>query len=156
VRLLILETNDMHDILRQRLLRRIETLPDAQVYQVVDFIEFLESKYSESHRAQPSGLQKFAEGLEDELRRHAVSPSMLREAFQLISSADRVLSDVARAGRDLLDEWAPAPRESSPPPASSSRTAPSSSAGEHPGDTPGNSRPHDADDARLDRPGGDA
>ena len=150
----------MHDILRQRLLRRIETLPDAQVYQVLDFIEFLESKYSESHRAQPSGLQKFAEGLEDELRRHAVSPSTLREAFQLISSADRVLSDVARAGRDLLDEWAPAPRESSSQASSSqaspSRTAPSSSLGEQPADPPGNSRPHDGDDARLDRPEGDA
>lgn len=149
----------MHDILRQRLLRRIETLPDAQVYQVLDFIEFLESKYSESHRAQPSGLQKFAEGLEDELRRHAVSPSTLREAFQLISSADRVLSDVARAGRDLLDEWAPAPRESSAPaPRESSRQAPSSgsAASSSSGDQTGPARTHDADDARLDRPGDDA
>ncbi len=36
----------MHDVLRTRLLRKLESLPEAQVYQVLDYIEFLESKYS--------------------------------------------------------------------------------------------------------------
>ena len=40
----------MHDVLRQRLLRRIESLPEAQVYQVLDFIEFLEPRLVEAHR----------------------------------------------------------------------------------------------------------
>jgi hypothetical protein len=94
----------MHDVLRQRLLRRIESLPDDQIYQVLDYIEFLESKYAPQRAVEASGLQKFAEGLEDQLRRRAVSPSTLREAFQLLSSADRILSDVARTGRELLDD----------------------------------------------------
>lgn len=92
----------MHDVLRQRLMRRIESLPDEQVYQVLDFIEFLESKYAETGTVEASGLQKFAEGLEDKLRRKAVSPSTIREAFQLISAADRVLSGVSSAGRQIL------------------------------------------------------
>jgi hypothetical protein len=92
----------MHDVLRQRLLRRIESLPDEQVYQVLDFIEFLESKYAGSAPVEASGLQKFAEGLEDKLRRKAVSPSTIREAFQLISAADRVLSGVSSAGKQIL------------------------------------------------------
>ena len=94
----------MHDVLRQRLLRRIESLPEAQVYQVLDFIEFLESKYTEVPEQHATGLQKFAENLEDKLRRKAVSPATIREAFQLISAADRVLSGVSSAGKQILSE----------------------------------------------------
>lgn len=92
----------MHDVLRQRLLRKIESLPDEQIYQVLDYIEFLESKYSTPGTVEASGLQKFAEGLEDKLRKRAVSPTTIREAFQLISAADRVLSGVSSAGRQIL------------------------------------------------------
>jgi hypothetical protein len=92
----------MHDVLRQRLLRKIESLPDEQIYQLLDYIEFLESKYSTAEAVEASGLQKFAEGLEDKLRKRAVSPSTIREAFQLISAADRVLSGVSSAGRRIL------------------------------------------------------
>jgi hypothetical protein len=92
----------MHDVLRQRLLRTIESLPDEQVYQVLDFIEFLESKYAEGAAVEASGLQKFAEGLEDKLRKKAVSPNTIREAFQLISAADRILSGVSSAGKRVL------------------------------------------------------
>ena len=94
----------MHDVLRQRLIRKIESLPDEQIYQVLDYIEFLESKYAGQVDLEASGLQKFAEGLEDKLRSRAVSPSTIREAFQLISAADRVLSDVSSAGRQILNE----------------------------------------------------
>lgn len=94
----------MHDVLRQRLLRKIESLPDEQIYQVLDFIEFLESKYSQAAPVEASGLRKFAENLEDKLRRKAVSPSTIREAFQLISAADRVLSGVSSAGKQILSE----------------------------------------------------
>ncbi|MDH3205093.1 MAG: DUF2281 domain-containing protein [Gemmatimonadota bacterium] len=92
----------MHDVLRQRLLRKIESLPDDQIYQLLDYIEFLESKYSTAALVEASGLQKFAEGLEDKLRKRAVSPSTIREAFQLISAADRVLAGVSSAGKQIL------------------------------------------------------
>jgi len=92
----------MHDVLRQRLLRKIETLPDEQMYQVLDYIEFLESKYASSDQAEISGLQKFAEGLEDKLRAKAISPSTIQEAFQLISAADRLLSEVSSVGKQIM------------------------------------------------------
>ena len=94
----------MHDVLRQRLIRKIESLPDEQIYQILDYIEFLEAKYASTAGIEASGLQKFAEGLEDKLRRRAVSPSTIREAFQLISAADRVLSGVSSAGRQILSD----------------------------------------------------
>jgi len=86
-------------------MRRLETLPDEQLYQVLDFIEFLEAKYAEEElRKEASGLQRFGERLEDSLRKRTVSPGVLREAFHVISAADRVLSGVASAGKDLLGE----------------------------------------------------
>jgi len=94
----------MHDVLRARLLRKIESLPEAQVYQVLDYIEFLESKYAGDLSAETTGLQSFAEKLEDQLRKRTVSPSSLREAFQLIAAADKVLSNVANVGRELLGD----------------------------------------------------
>ena len=94
----------MHDVLRTRLLRKLESLPENQVYQVLDYIEFLESKYAPDLSSETTGLQSFAEKLEDQLRRRTVSPASLREAFQLISAADKVLSNVANMGRELLGE----------------------------------------------------
>lgn len=87
-------------------MRKLESLPEAQLYQALDYIEFLESKYAPggSLVEETSGLQKFAESLEDRLRRKAVSPATIREAFQLIASADRVLSGVTTAGKQLLSE----------------------------------------------------
>ena len=94
----------MHDVLRQRLVRTIESLPDEQVYQVLDYIEFLEAKYAKTTPVEASGLQKFAEGFEDKLRKKAVSPNTIREAFQMISAADRVLSGVSSAGKQILSD----------------------------------------------------
>ncbi len=94
----------MHETLRRRILRRLEALPEAKLYQALDYIEFLESQYAKAVPDGVSGLQKLAERLEDGLRKHTVSPSSLREAFQLISAADRVLSSVAEAGREILSD----------------------------------------------------
>jgi hypothetical protein len=94
----------MHDVLRQRLMRRIESLPEEQVYHVLDYIEFLESKYARSLNPETTGLQRFAENLEDKMRKKAMNPATIREAFQLIAAADRVLSTVSSAGRQLITE----------------------------------------------------
>ncbi len=104
----------MHDVLRARLLRKIESLPEDQIYQVLDYIEFLESRYASDLVPEASGLQRFAEKLEDRLRRRTVSPANIREAFQLIAAADRVLSSVASAGKQIINELnSPAARRDS-------------------------------------------
>lgn len=94
----------MHEALRRRVLRRLETLPEAQLYQVLDYLEFLESRYNRGQIPDATGLQKLAEKLEDGLRKRTVNPSNLREAFQLIAAADRVLSSVSEAGKEILSE----------------------------------------------------
>lgn len=94
----------MNDALRRRILRKLDTLPEAQLYQVVDYIEFMESRYNRGVPEDVTTLQRLAERLDDGLRKGRVNPANLREAFQLISAADRVLSSVSLAGKRLLQE----------------------------------------------------
>lgn len=119
----------MHEILKDRILRRLETLPEARLYQVLDYIEFLESKFAERQAPGPNVFQRFAEGVEDTLRAGNVSASTVAEAMGFMSKAMGVLSGVAAAGKsvatdivgtgkavasDLAGAARPAPRPSSP------------------------------------------
>ncbi len=97
----------MHDVLRNRVMRKIESLPEERIYQVLDYIEFLESRHgAPDDEKRASGFQRLAEGIEDRMRKRAFNPSNLREAFQVIAAADRALSGVAQAGRQILDDLA--------------------------------------------------
>lgn len=88
-------------------MRKIESLPEEQVYQILDYIEFLDSKHgSPDRQKQAGGFQRLAEGLEDGLRNRSLDPSRLREAFQVFAAADRAMSGVAKAGRQLFEEIA--------------------------------------------------
>ena len=55
------------------------------------------------------------------MRGKAVSPSTIREAFQLIAAADRVLASVSTAGKQILSDLgtAAAEEEVADPPAQS-------------------------------------
>ena len=91
----------MHDILKDRILRRLETLPEERLYHVLDYIEFLESKYAQRQAPAPNVLQRFAEGIEDTLRAGNVSAKTAAEAMGFMSKAIGVLSDVAAAGANV-------------------------------------------------------
>lgn len=89
----------MNDITRERLWRKLQVLPDEQLYQVLDFIEFLESKYAKGKAPEPTGLQRFAERLEDRLRMRSLAPQYIRGAVGLFGTARRVME----AGREVVD-----------------------------------------------------
>ena len=107
----------MHDILKERLARQIEALPEQQLYQVLDYIEFLSSKYArDSTRAPVSGLQRFGERLEDKLRINRVGFDVIRGTLNVVGAADRVVSGLAEAGRSILGDVPPATPPSSASP----------------------------------------
>ena len=57
----------MNDLLKQRIGRLLDALSDERGYQILDYIEFLDSKYAE--RARPGGiLAKITETVEDTMR----------------------------------------------------------------------------------------
>jgi hypothetical protein len=93
----------MHDILKERIWRRLQALPQEQVYQALDYIEFLEAKYAREQARQPDAIQKFAERLEDGMRFRSVAPKVISGTVGLLGTARRVLRTVSDAGRDILD-----------------------------------------------------
>jgi hypothetical protein len=94
----------MNQFLTDRVQRKLETLSDERVYQVLDYIEFLESKYAESKPAAPSVFQRFAEGVEDTMRAGKISASTVAETMSLMSKAMGVLGGVAAAGKSVASD----------------------------------------------------
>ena len=94
----------MNEFLKDRILRRLEPLSDERLYQVLDYIEFLESKYAQHEAAPPNLLQRFAEGVEDTLRAGRVSASAVAETMNLMNKAMNVLSGVAAAGKSVASD----------------------------------------------------
>ncbi len=102
----------MNDILRERLLRRLEALPEDKVYQVLDFVEFLESKYA----ARPAGapaFQKVAETLEDTLRAGRVPVNIISGTMDAVGKAGKFLEGLAAAGKAAIEK---APDQDKTPP----------------------------------------
>lgn len=107
----------MHDVLRERLWRHLDALPEEQLYQVLDYIEFLSSKYARE-RVRPAGspFQRFGERLEDKLRGNAVGFNAIRGTLEVMGTADRVVSGLTEAGRALLKEVGGGLRPAARPP----------------------------------------
>ena len=94
----------MNDFMKERILRRLEALSDERLYQVLDYIEFLESKYAQHDTAPPNVFQRFAEGVEDTMRAGRISASTVAETMGLMSKAMNVLSGVAAAGKSVAND----------------------------------------------------
>jgi hypothetical protein len=90
--------------LRRRVWRKLESLPDEQLYQVLDYIEFLEGKYAEEATEEPDRMQKFAEGIQDKLRARRAAPWALKGVMGALSMVDRAVGTAARTARGLADE----------------------------------------------------
>ena len=94
----------MHDVLRERINRHLEALPEERLYQVLDYIEFLSSKYARDVRPPGSPLQRFGERLEDRLRFNGVGFGAIRGTLGVMGTADRFMSGITEAGRSIIRE----------------------------------------------------
>lgn len=94
----------MNESLRDRIIRHLEPLPDERGYQVLDYIEFLESKYAGPASSSPSMFQRFTEGVEDTLRAGKVSTTAIAETMGLLTRAVGVLNGVAAAGKSVASD----------------------------------------------------
>jgi hypothetical protein len=93
----------MNDLLKQRIGRMLDTLSDERAYQVLDYIEFLESKYAE--RARPTGLlARITETVEDTMRAGKLPIQAISGTMTLMDSASRVMKGLAAAGQAVVDE----------------------------------------------------
>ena len=96
----------MNEILRERLIRKLDTLPEERVYQILDYIDFLESKYAPKISAAPNPIKRFAEGVEDTLRAGKASAGFIAGTMNVMHKAAGVVGDVAAAGKSVATEIA--------------------------------------------------
>jgi hypothetical protein len=113
----------MNDLLKQRIGRLLEGLSDERGYQVLDYLEFLDSKYAE--RARPGGiLAKITETVEDTMRAGKLPIQAISGTMGIMDSAAKVMKGLAAAGQAVVDEAvkaaestkSPPPPPSAPPP----------------------------------------
>ena len=104
----------MNDILRERLLRKLEALSEDKVYQVLDYVEFLESKYAERPAGAPA-FQKVAETLEDTMRAGRVPVTIIKGTMDAVGKAGRFFEGLAAAGKAAVDEARKKTAEEPPP-----------------------------------------
>ena len=98
----------MNPYLRDKLVQKLETMADERGYQLLDYAEFLESKYAER---QPAGaaaagnpLSRFADAVEEKLRAGRVSASTIAETMNLMNKAVGVLNGAAAAGKSVASD----------------------------------------------------
>jgi hypothetical protein len=94
----------MNPSLRDRILRKLDALSDERGYQVLDYVEFLESKYAERQSPPTNVFQRFAETVEDRLRAGRVSTAAIAETMTLMNRAVGVLNGVAAAGKSVASD----------------------------------------------------
>src|SRR5476649_920892 len=94
----------MNEHLRDRILRKLETLSDELGYQVLDYVEFLESKYAERQAPNANTFTRFTEAIEDKLRAGKVSASAIAETVGFMNRAAGVLNSALETGKNMASE----------------------------------------------------
>ncbi|MBM3907565.1 MAG: hypothetical protein FJ363_05725 [Gemmatimonadetes bacterium] len=94
----------MNPNLRDRITRKLESLPDDRGYQILDYVEFLESKYAERQAPPANVFTRFAEGVEDAMRAGRLSTQTITQTMDLMNKAMGVLNGVTAAGSSLAND----------------------------------------------------
>ncbi|MDB4878012.1 MAG: hypothetical protein JWM41_4458 [Gemmatimonadetes bacterium] len=94
----------MNEHLRDRILRKLETLSDERGYQVLDYVEFLESRYAERQTPNATAFTRFTEAIEDKLRAGKVSASAIAETVGFMNRAANVLNSAVETGKNMAND----------------------------------------------------
>ncbi|MBC8085650.1 MAG: hypothetical protein H7Z40_00175 [Phycisphaerae bacterium] len=98
----------MNPYIRERIQRKLDTLTDDRLYQVLDYVEFLEAKYAERASSPVGLLQRFTEGVEDKMRAGGIAVSTITETMGLLNRATSMLSGVAQSTMSVASDVASA------------------------------------------------
>ena len=93
----------MDDLLKQRISRLLETLDDEKAYQVLDYAEFLNSKYG--RRSEPDNLfTRITATVENTMRAGKLPVQAITGTMSLMDSAAKVMKGLAAAGQAVVEE----------------------------------------------------
>jgi len=90
--------------LRDRIVRQLDTLTDEKGYAVLDYVEFIASRYAQKESPSANIFTRFTEGVEDTLRAGKVSASAISQTMGLLNQAMGVLNGVAAAGKSVASD----------------------------------------------------
>ena len=97
----------MNEQLKERIVRALEPLSDERGYQLLDYVEFLESKYAE--RANPSNVfTKMTDKAQDLMRAGKVPLDAISGTVGFFDGASKVMKGLANAAQSVVDEAAAA------------------------------------------------
>ena len=94
----------MNEHLRERINRKLDSLSDERGYQVLDYVEFLESKFADRQNPQGNAFTRFTEAVEDRLRAGRVSAAAIAETMGLLNRAANVLNGAVQAGKSVATD----------------------------------------------------
>jgi hypothetical protein len=104
----------MNDLLKQRILRLLDSANDERGYQILDYLEFLDSKYAE--RSQPDNLfARITATVESTMRAGKLPIQAISGTMSLMDSAAKVMKGLAAAGQAVVDEAVKAAEGASKP-----------------------------------------
>lgn len=93
----------MKDHLKERIIRSIESLSDERGYQLLDYVEFLESKYGE--RGSPTGiLAQISDTVTDTMRAGKLPLDAISGTAKIFGGASKVMTGLASAAQAVVDE----------------------------------------------------
>lgn len=141
----------MNPYVRDRIHRKLETLSDERLYQVLDYVEFLEAKYAEKPAGPVNVLKRFADGVEDQLRAGGVAVGTISGTMGFLNKAVGALNGVAQSTMNVAGDVVTAARTAveqvgAPPPSApvAPPTPPASTAPTPPPDANQPPRPNGA------------
>ena len=106
----------MNEQLRHRILRRLDTLPDERGLQLLDYVEFLESKYAE--RSTPSNLfARFSDSVQDTMRAGKLPLDAISGTVGFLDSASKVVKGLSAAASAVVEEASKTAQTLTAPPA---------------------------------------
>ena len=93
----------MNEQLKERILRALEPLADDKGYQVLDYVEFLESRFAE--RANPSNVfTKMTDKAQDLMRAGKMPLDAISGTVGFFDGASKVMKGLANAAQVVVDE----------------------------------------------------
>ena len=102
----------MNEALKDRISRRLEGLADERGYQILDYIEFLDSKYG--NRAASGFFTRLTETAEDTMRAVGLPIRAVSGTMGIMESAGKVMKGVAAAAKAVVDEAVDAASQQKP------------------------------------------
>lgn len=93
----------MNDLLKQRINRMLDAASDERGYQILDYVEFLDSKYAE--RSQPDNIfAKITATVESTMRAGKLPVQAISGTMSLMDSAAKVMKGLVAAGQAVVEE----------------------------------------------------